>query len=180
MSRLVALADALRRPVSAVGRSSAWLSLPLAGVIVFDVVTRRFFVLGSTRLQELEWHLHAALFLLLLAWAYLRDAHVRIDIVRERLSPRARAWIEVVGCLLFLIPYAATVVYFSAEFWYRSFVIDEASAATTGIPHRWVIKAALPVGFALLFLAGLATLLERLAFLLSPADEPGRGRDGEG
>ncbi len=173
MPPLLTLSRALAGFVSAVGRLFAWLSLPLAGVIVFDVVTRRFLVLGSTKLQELEWHLHAALFLFLLAYGYLRDAHVRIDIFRERFGPRARAWIELFGCLLFLIPYSLLVTGFGVDFWLRSFVIDEGSAATTGIPHRWIIKAAMPLGFALLFLAGLSVLLDRLSFLLAkePAEE---------
>ncbi len=171
MDKALRFARALERLVSTIGRIFAWLSLPLAAVIVFDVVTRRFFVLGSTRLQELEWHLHAALFLMLLGYAYLRDAHVRIDVLRERMSPRTRAWVEVVGCLLFLIPYSLLLLYYSANFWERSFLLGEASAATTGLPHRWIVKAAMPLGFALLFLAGLSVLLNRLRDLLG-GDEP--------
>ncbi len=170
MQKTLRFARALERLVSTVGRLFAWLSLPLAAVIVFDVVTRRFFVLGSTKLQELEWHLHAALFLMLLGYGYLRNAHVRIDVLRERMSPRTRAWVEVFGCLLFLIPYSLLLVYYSVNFWERSFLLGEASAATTGLPYRWIIKAAMPLGFGLLFLAGLAVLLDRLAYLLGDSD----------
>ncbi len=170
MVSLLRFAHLLERIVAAVGRVFAWLSVPLALVIVFDVITRRFLVLGSTKLQELEWHLHAALFLFVLGYAYLKDAHVRIDILRDRMSPRARAWVELVGCLAFLIPYSLLIVYFSAGFWERSLVLDEASAATTGIPHRWIIKAAMPLGFFLLFLAGLSTFLNRLVYLLGRGD----------
>ncbi len=172
MDKALRFARALERLVSTIGRIFAWLSLPLAAVIVFDVVTRRFFVLGSTKLQELEWHLHAALFLMLLGYAYLRDAHVRIDVLRERMSPRTRAWVEVVGCLLFLIPYSLLVLYYSTNFWQRSFLLGEASAATTGLPYRWIIKAAMPLGFTLLFLAGLSVLLDRLHYLLRGGEPP--------
>ncbi len=172
MRTALRFARALERLVTVVGRTFAWLSVPLAAVIVFDVITRRFFVLGSTKLQELEWHLHAALFLMLLGYAYLKDAHVRIDILRERMSPRTKAWVEVIGCLLFLIPYSMLIVYYSVNFWERSFALDESSAATTGIPHRWIIKAAMPLGFALLFLAGLSVLLNRLHYLLGDPELP--------
>ena len=176
MDKALRFARTLERLVSTVGRIFAWLSLPLAAVIVFDVVTRRFFVLGSTKLQELEWHLHAALFLMLLGYAYLRDAHVRIDILRERMSPRTSAWVEVIGCLLFLIPYSMLIIYYSVNFWERSFALDEASAATTGIPHRWIVKTAMPVGFVLLFLAGLSVLLDRVRYLLGDAGLPPEDR----
>ncbi|MDE0718889.1 MAG: TRAP transporter small permease subunit, partial [Rhodospirillaceae bacterium] len=57
-------------------------------VIIFDVVSRRFFVLGSTKLQELEWHLHTVLFIFCLGYAFLPNAHVRIDLFRSRISNR--------------------------------------------------------------------------------------------
>ena len=64
------------------GKVGAWLSIPLIFIIIFDVITRRFFVLGSTKLQELEWHLHTAIFLLALGFAYIKNSHVRIEIIR--------------------------------------------------------------------------------------------------
>ena len=103
-----------------------------------------FFVLGSTKLQELEWHIHAVLFLFCLGWAYLKDAHVRIDLVRERLSDRAQKWVELIGCLMFLIPYAVIVIFYGVDWWHRSFIQNESAASATGLPYRWIIKAALP------------------------------------
>ena len=166
---LLAVSLALQRLVNRIGRFAAWLALALAGIILFDVVTRRFFVLGSTKLQEMEWHLHTALFMLCLGYAYLQDAHVRINLVRDRLGARAKAWVEVAGLLVFLLPYSAMIVYYAWDFVGRSWAIGEVSAALTGLPHRWAIKAMVPIGFGLLFLAGLAALLDRLAFLLGPS-----------
>ncbi len=174
MGSLIAISVALERFVSFFGRTACWLSVPLMLVIIFDVVTRKLNLIQgtvldgfvtSTKLQELEWHLHAALFLLCLSWAYFNDAHVRIDLVRDRLPPRIKAWIEMLGCLLFLIPYATLVSIYSYEFFWRSFLIDEGSAATTGLPHRWFIKFFLFWGFFLLLLAGISMFLNRLAFL---------------
>jgi len=78
---LLRIAEITESVITWLGRVTAWVAIILMTVIVFDVITRRFFVLGSTKLQELEWHLHAVLFLFCLGWAYLSNAHVRIDLV---------------------------------------------------------------------------------------------------
>ncbi len=152
------------------GRVAAWVALPLIFVIVFDVITRRFFVLGSTKLQDLEWHLHAVLFLFCLGFAYMKDAHVRIDLVREKLSERTKLWIELVGCLLFLIPYASVVIYYGEDWWLRSFMMDEAAESATGLPHRWIIKAALPIGFIVLLISAISMTLRKVLQLFGPPD----------
>ncbi len=149
---------------------AAWLVVPLVGVTLFDVITRRFFVLGSTKLQEMEWHLHTGLFLLCLAWGYLVDAHVRVDLVREKFAPRTKAWIELVGCVAFLLPYAALILYFGYDFVLVSFQQGEGSAATTGLPHRWIIKSTIVIGFVFVLGAGLAVLFRKIAFLFGSDD----------
>jgi len=175
MTWLVTISIRLEQFVSFFGRLAAWASLPLMLVIIFDVVTRKLNLLQgsaldgiitSTKLQEAEWHLHAVLFLLCLAWAYFNDAHVRIDLLRDRFSPRTKATIELLGCLLFLVPYAAVVAFHSYEFFWRSWLIDEGSAATTGLAHRWAIKFVLFWAFLLLLMAGISMFLNRLAYLL--------------
>ena len=103
MERLLSFAAKLERISSAIGRLAAWAIIALVLVIMTDVILRRWFVIGSTKLQELEWHLHGFLFLLCLGWAYTKNAHVRIELVSERLSARTRAWFELVGCILFLL-----------------------------------------------------------------------------
>lgn len=153
-----------------IGRVTSWVAILLMLVIVFDVITRRFFVLGSTKLQELEWHIHAVLFLFCLGWAYLKDAHVRIDLVRERLSDRSRLWIELAGCLLFLIPYAVIVIFYGVDWWHRSFIQNESAASATGLPYRWIIKAALPIGFAILLLSGIGMAFRKIVQLFGTPD----------
>ena len=88
--------------------------------------------------------------------------------MRERLSERTQWWIELLGCLLFLIPYALLVLYFSTDWWWRSFAADEGSSSATGLPNRWIIKAAMPIGFTLLSLAGLAVALRKIVELFGP------------
>ena len=161
MRYLLRVERVLNSATTWVGRIGAWISVPLMIIIIFDVITRRFLVLGSTKLQEGEWHLHGALFLLCLGFAYLKHAHVRISLVHERFSPRTQRWIEFVGCLIFAIPYCAIVFYFALDFVERSWNLNEASDSATGLPYRWAIKAFLPAGMLLLGLASIAVLLRK-------------------
>ncbi len=153
-----------------IGRLAAWTSIGLIVVILFDVVTRRFLVLGSTKLQELEWHIHAVLFMLCLGYAYLKDSHVRIDLLRERLSRRKQLWIELIGCLFFLIPYSFLVIFYGVDWWHRSFAMNESAPSATGLPYRWIIKAVLPIGFLLLFASGISTAFRKIIQLFGPPE----------
>ena len=148
------------------GMIGAWLAIPLIFVIIFDVISRRFFVIGSTKLQEMEFHLHTALFLLVLGFAYIKNSHVRIEIVREKFSTPIKAWLEVFGNILFLLPYTAMVIYYGIDFVSRSYNMNEVSAALTGLSHRWIIKSFLPFGMFLLWLAGISVLLRNIAYIL--------------
>lgn len=170
MEFLVRCSEAIDSLLTRIGKLAAWAGVALITVTIFDVITRRFFVLGSTKLQELEWHFHVILFAFLIGYAYLKDAHVRIDLVRERLPLRVQWWLELGGCLLFLIPYCALVVYFSLDFLHRSFVDNEVSSAATGLSHRWIIKSTLPIGFTLLGLAGVAIAFRKIVELFGPPD----------
>lgn len=170
MQQLYFIARSLERISSLVGRLSAWALLALMLVIVTDVFLRRWFIIGSTKLQELEWHLHGFLFLMGLGWAYSKNAHVRIELVSERLSARTRAWIEMIGCLLFLLPYVSAVLWFGYDYVAYSFAYNEASASPTGLADRWIIKSVIVIGFGLLSLAALSRLLEAIVFLFGAID----------
>ena len=81
MKTLLRISDALERFVVGVGRLAAWSFVLLVVVIMFDVITRRFFAMGSVKLQEMEWYLHALLFLMCLGLGYVHNTHVRIEIL---------------------------------------------------------------------------------------------------
>lgn len=170
MDGLLKLAGFLDEAATRLGRASAWLMVALILVIMTDVTLRHWFVIGSTKLQELEWHLHGALFLLALGWAYSRDAHVRIELASERFSPRTKAWVELFGCCLFLMPYVTAVVWFGVDYVGYSLQYDEASPSATGLPHRWIIKAVIPLGFLTLGMAALAKLIHTSVFLFGPEE----------
>lgn len=186
METLIKISHTLDRMITQVGKIAAWASLGMIVVTVFDVVTRNFSqsgwgflrdlvahqqnFFGSTQLQELEWHLHTVLFALCLGYAYMADGHVRIDLVRERLPERVRWWIEVIGVVFFLLPVCVLIGWFSVDFTISSLQQHEISNSATGLTHRWIIKAFIPLGFLLLIFAGVAVLLRKLVELFAPAE----------
>lgn len=170
MTAALRFSNAIDRTVIFAGQISAWLALGLIGVTLFDVITRHFFVLGSTKLQELEWHIHSVLFLMCLGYAYLRNAHVRIELLHDNLPTRLRLWVELLGVCLFLIPYCLVVIYFGFDFTARAFAINEVSAALTGLPHRWIIKSFIVIGVSLLGLAGVSIAIKCLIQLFGAPD----------
>jgi TRAP-type mannitol/chloroaromatic compound transport system permease small subunit len=167
LKNLLYISKLFERIVKFFGKLGSWLALPLIFIIIFDIVTRRFLVLGSTKLQEMEWHLHTSLFLLVLGYAYLKDSHVRIEIVREKYTTFIKSILETLGILIFLIPYTLLVIYYGYDFVHRSFSMNEVSSALTGLTHRWIIKSFIPLGMLLLLLAGISILLKNLVYLIS-------------
>lgn len=163
---------ALERGIGWLGAFVAWITLiPLIVVSVYDIVGRQFFNTGSTRLQELEWHFFLALVMLSLGSAYVADAHVRIDLVRDRLAPRARAWIEVLGCVSIIVPFCLLLIVYGGELALGALATGERSRAALGLPMRWIIMSTLPFGGLLLLLAGLSTAVRSGAFLLGCAPD---------
>ncbi len=170
MELLIRVSEGLDRVITKIGKLAAWAGLGLIVVTIFDVVTRRFLVLGSTKLQEAEWHLHVILFAFCLGYAYLKDSHVRIDLLREQLKERTQWWIEVIGILVFLLPFCILVVWFGIDFVHRAYATNEVSASATGLTHRWLIKMAIPIGFSVLAVSGIAILLRKIVELFGPEE----------
>lgn len=165
---LLSAANLSDKVVSAFVPVAKIAALVLLVTTIFDLVTRRFFVLGSTRLQEMEWHMHVVLFTLCLGYAYVKDRHVRIDLFHLGFSARRKRIVEILGIFFLTLPYLLLLSYFSAQFFWQSFAIDEPSKAALGIPHRWIIKFFLPLGIGLLIVATLGVFCRALAGLLSP------------
>lgn len=175
-------AEGMARACTRVGIAASFLFLPMIVIILYDVIQRKYLgwspdftnttwyqTFTSTRLQEMEWHLHAVLFLMALGFGYVKDAHVRIELVRDTLKPRTRAWIELAGALLFMVPYCYVVIKYGNENALRAFHIGEGSDALTGLPHRFIIKGFLPLGFVFVALAGMSAALRSVVYLFGPA-----------
>lgn len=170
MRALVRLSDILARIALYAGRIGAWACIPLIALIMVDVIARRFFNVGSTMLQELQWHFHALLFLSCIGFAYIRGSHVRIDMVREHLTERSRTILEAFGCAVILIPFCAVMIYYSVDIAWRAYLQGEGSPNPGGLPHWWIIKSAVPLGLLLAAVAGIAVLLRKIVLLYGPAE----------
>ena len=167
-SRLTRLIQSIEQLSEWSGRAVAWLVLAMVLVIAYDVAMRYLFQIGSVALQELEWHLFALLFLLGAAYTFKHDGHVRVDIfyASRRLSERHRALVNLLGGLFLLLPFGLLVIGTSLPFVANAFAMGEGSPDAGGLPYRFLLKAAIPVGFGLLLLQGLADMLRSLQILL--------------
>jgi len=175
------LSERLRKFVDLVGRWGSWLALPMVLITVLDVFSRKISWLDdagnlhglqifltrnvgrmfeSTMLQELEWHFHAGLFALVLGYGYIHNSHVRVDLLRENLKFRKQAWLELIGITVFLIPYLLTIIWFAWGYAVTSYEMNEVSASTVGLEHRWIIKSVLVFGLITAGVAGIAVWLQ--------------------
>jgi TRAP-type mannitol/chloroaromatic compound transport system permease small subunit len=178
----IRISDALRNFVDFVGRWGAWLIVPLILITVFDVTARKLVwiqiwlvqtfgrIFESTLLQELEWHVHTALFALVLGYGYIYNTHVRVDLIRENLSFRKKAWLEFLGLTFFLIPYCTIVIYFAFIYAHDSWAIHEISASQVGLTNRWIIKSILTFGLIVAAISGIAVWLQVVIVLWGPKD----------
>lgn len=152
--------------ITTVGLTAAWLWVVLLCIIVSNVALRYLFGEGRIEFEEIQWHLNALAFLIAIAYAYRVDAHIRIDLVAVRLTPRMQVWIELYGTLLLLIPFIAMALVFSIPFVVHSWSLSEVSPSPGGLPMRWLLKGAIPFAFGLLGLAVLSRMTRLGAFLL--------------
>ena len=192
------IAEQLRRFVDAVGRFGSWFAMPLVLITAFDLFIRKARIIkiqgdpiqiwlrenispvfDSTLLQELEWHSHTALFALVLGFGYIWNTHVRVDLVRETLAFRKKAWLEFIGLTIFLVPFTCIIIYYASMYAYDSWAFNrspqcawwqcgEISASLVGMSHRWIIKGVLVFGLITALLAGIAVWLQTAMVLFGP------------
>ncbi len=171
MRGLLSLAQVFDWPPRQLGKLAGWMIIPLIMIIMFDVITRR---IDSVRIwiaeqniywfnpiifQDAQWHLHGIILLSTFGFAYLMNAHVRVDIFREMLPRRGQAKVEFFGLLIMGIPFLIVISYFAFQFVGLSYSQNEQSESLTGIGDRYIIKSFLIVGFLLLLSSFLATIL---------------------
>ena len=130
------------------GLLTSWLTAVLVLLVSYDVFVRYFIGQSSVGLQELEWHIFALIFLLSAAFTLTIDEHVRVDVFYTRCSPKRKAIINLLGSVLFLIPFCIIVIISSEEFVKTSFRVNETSPDAGGLPARYILKAVIPFHFS--------------------------------
>jgi len=142
------------------GTISAFIVLLLSILVVYDAGMRYLFSAGSIALQELEWYLFDAIFLLGLSYALQQETHVRVDIFFERYNISVRSIIQILSMLLLVLPFSIIFLMDSWDMTVQSYLQNEVSSAPGGLEHRWIIKSVLVLGFGLLILQALIEILK--------------------
>ena len=168
--------------VNRLGKLSTFFIIPLVLITMWDVICRKLVwvqiwlvenlgrIFESTLLQELEWHFHTALFLMVLGYGFTHNRHVRVDFIRENLKFRTKVWIDFLGTSILMLPWICVLIYFSFIYVRESFIINEVSASLVGLSHRWVIKSFLIAGFLVSLLSGIAVWLQTFILLFGSRD----------
>jgi TRAP-type mannitol/chloroaromatic compound transport system permease small subunit len=160
------LAGGIDAFIDLVGRATSWLALILALVMGTNVLLRYGFSIGSIAMQELEWHIMVPICLLGMSYALLKGEHVRVDVAFQYFKPRAKLVVEMLTAALGML-LALTVIWLSWPYVWQSWSIGEGTANPGGIDYRYVIKAFIPVGFALYFLQSLSEAIKYAVALRS-------------
>ena len=171
MNFLLRLSRAIDALNERVGHLVYWLVLAAVVVSAGNALMRYTFDMSSNAWLELQWYLFSAVFLLAAGYTLLHNEHVRIDVVYSHLTPRARAWIDLLGGLLFLLPMAIIIMVLSWPMVVESIGRNEYSSDAGGL-LRWPAKLLIPIGFLLLVLQGVSEIIKRIAFLLGRIPDP--------
>lgn len=147
-----------------IGKKVAWLILLAVIVATVNAIVRKIFNMSSNAWLELQWMLFGAVFLMCASWTLQVKEHIRIDILNSQLPKRVQQWIDLLGHLLFLLPFCALMVYHSWPFFWRSYAVNEQSLSAGGLP-QWPAKGLLIVGFFMLFCQGISEVIKQIAIM---------------
>lgn len=175
MSTAVAVAQALaarlRRFSELTGAVIAWLTLPMVAGTFLIALLRYAFSLNWIWMQELVVWMHALVFMLAAAYTLNRDEHVRVDIFYSEFSQRGRAWVDLLGSLIFLLPLSIMLISMSFDYVVTSWSIGEGSSEVGGLPYPFVpaLKTMIPLAFLLIAVQGVAIICNAWAVLAGSA-----------
>jgi len=154
----IALTRLIDRVVATIGDAFSWLWLVLLAVIIGNIILRYVFSQGMIELEELQWYLYAAAWLVGMSYTFVHDGHVRVDVIHENLRFKTKMWLELFGLILLFLPFVYFVLVYSLPFVQLSWETGETSTSANGLGARWLVKGALTFSFFLLVLVGLSRL----------------------
>lgn len=154
-----------------IGKLAMGMILAATLISAGNAVVRKVLGTSSNAWLEIQWYLFAAVFMLGGGYAFLRNAHVRIDFISSKFGARTRNWVDVVGIVVFLFPLCWLMAYEGWPLFVRAWESGEMSSNAGGL-IRWPVYLLIPLGFAILFLQGVSELIKRLAFLWGHAPDP--------
>jgi TRAP-type mannitol/chloroaromatic compound transport system permease small subunit len=164
MSSLLAISRLIDAITDKIGRLTMWMILAATLISATNAIVRKLFNVSSNGWLEIQWYLFAGVFLLGSGYAFLRNAHVRIDFVSSKFSARTRNWVDIFGILIFVFPLCYMMIKLGWPTFSRALATGEMSSNAGGL-IRWPVFALIPAGFALLMLQSVSELIKRFAFL---------------
>ncbi|MBB4267993.1 TRAP transporter small permease subunit [Roseospira visakhapatnamensis] len=159
------ISNVIDRFILRIGHMASWIWVALIIGIIANVTLRYVFGRATVWLEELQLYFYAIGFILGLSYALTYDRHVRVDALAERWSMRTRAWVELTGMLVLLLPFSVAILVEAVPYVLTSITLNEGSPSPGGLPYTWILKSFIIWGFALIFLAALSRTLRCTALL---------------
>ncbi len=147
-----------------VGVWSAQIVIIMMLIVVYEVMMRKVFNSPTIWAFELSTFFYGGMFILGAGYAHLHDAHVSIDVFEEKFPDRVRCWLRIITFFIFFIPFVGALFFSSAEYTYKSWVMNEHSWSPWK-PPIYLYKAVMPIGFLLLLIEGVAKLIKDILYL---------------
>ena len=183
MRSLLALSRAIDAVNSVIGRWISWLILIAVVISATNAVVRKTLDVSSNLFLEMQWVLFSVVFLLCSPWTLLNNEHIRIDIINHALPLKLRSWIDMIGHVFFLLPFAVIMLWWSIPFFLNSWHQNEQSFSAGGLP-QWPAKSLIMVACVLLIIQAISEIIKRAAMLMgripdSNASGPGTHHSAE-
>ncbi len=159
------LSKSIDSVLNRIGSFASWFWLLLMAVILVNVVMKNVFGDGRIEFEEIQWHIYAAVFMIGLSYTFVADDHVRVDLLYDGFSLRKKVWVDLIGLVVFLIPFILIMLWHSIPFVEDAIATHERSSSPAGLSHRWIIKSALPLGLLLLLIAVISRVCRLVACL---------------
>jgi len=159
----------LKKIIDAVGGLCSIIMILMVLNVFYDVISRYFFNNVSIGMQELEWHLFAAMFMFGIGYTLKEDGHVRVDIFYDNLSENSQAIVNLLGSIFFALPITVLILYFGWDYANEAFQMGEGSPDPGGLPHRWIVRSIIPFSSLFLLLCILYVTLNNISLLNNPS-----------
>ena len=158
-----------KKIIDAVGSLCSIIMILMVLNVFYDVVSRYFFNNVSIGMQELEWHLFAAMFMFGIGYTLKEDGHVRVDVFYDKMSEHSQAIINILGAIFFALPITVLVLYYGSDYALEAFQMGEGSPDPGGLPYRWIVRSIIPFSSAFLLLCILYVTLKNILLLNTPS-----------
>ena len=164
MTPLLSLSRLIDGMSNLIGRAMMWFLLATTLISASNAIIRKVFNISSNAFLEIQWYLFAAVFMLGSGYAFMKNAHVRIDFISSKFSARGRNIVDVLGIIIFVFPLCYLMIKLSWPVFYNAWVSGEMSSNAGGLV-RWPVYGVIPLGFVILAMQAVSELIKRVAFL---------------